>query len=128
MFENVNYNFYKTNLGRSAVPDETAFNEYAAENKLFVKRLINDGVIFELEKDGIDSAVCMMIETDYTAAQAASGNATEGGAVTSESINGYSYSYDLTAAQEEAKLNAKSLEAKKLKWLRLYCDLVQGVR
>ncbi|UTC68498.1 hypothetical protein E4O06_08190 [Treponema sp. OMZ 789] len=126
MFENVNYNFYKNNLGRSAVPDEAAFNEYAAENKLFVKRLINDGVIFELEKDGIDSAVCMMIETDYTTAQEA--NASEGGAVASESINGYSYSYDRTAAQEEAKLNAKSTEAKKLKWLRLYCDIVQGVR
>lgn len=128
MFENVNYNFYKTNLGRSAIPDEAAFNEYAAENKLFVKRLINDGVIFEIEKDGIDSAVCMMIETDYNTALEMSGNAAESGAVTSESINGYSYSYDRTAAQEEAKLNAKSTESKKLKWLRLYCDIVQGVR
>lgn len=127
MFENVNYDFYKTTLGRFAIPDEAAFNEYAAENKLFVKRLITDGVIVESEKDGIDSAVCMMIETDYNAALEMSGNATENGAVTSETINGYSYSYDRTAAQEAAKLNAKSLEAKKLKWIRLYCDIVQGV-
>lgn len=126
MFENVNYDFYKTTLGRSAVPNEAAFNEYAAENKLFVKRLITDGVIVESEKDGIDSAVCMMIETDYKAALEADGNA--GGAVASETINGYSYSYDRTAAQEAAKLNTKSTETKKLKWLRLYCDIVQGVR
>lgn len=127
MFENVNYDFYKTTLGRSAIPDETAFNEYAAENKLFIKRLITDGVIVEREKDGIDSAVCMMIETDYNAALETSGNAAESGAVASESINGYSYSYDRTAANEAAKLNAKSLEAKKYKWIRLYCDITQGV-
>ena len=127
MFENVNYDFYKTTLGRSAIPDEAAFNEYAAENKLFIKRLITDGVIVEREKDGIDSAVCMMIETDYNTALEMSGNA-ESGAVTSETINGYSYSYDRTAANEAAKLNAKSLEAQKYKWIRLYCEIVQGVR
>ena len=127
MFENVNYDFYKTTLGRSAIPDEAAFNEYTAENKLFIKQLITDGVIVEREKDGIDSAVCMMIETDYNTALEMSGNVAESGAVTSETINGYSYSYDRTAANEAAKLNAKSLEAKKYKWLRLYCDITQGV-
>ena len=126
MLENVNYDFYKTTLGRSAVPDEAAFNEYAAENKLFIKRLITDGVIVEREKDGIDSAVCMMIETDYNAALEMSGNA-ESGAVASETINGYSYSYDRTIAQETARLNIKSTEAKKYKWLKLYCDVIQGV-
>ena len=126
MFENVNYNFYTTTLGRSAVPNEAVFNEYAAENKLFVKRLITDGAIVEREENGIDSAVCMMIETDYNAALEASGNA-DSAAVTSETINGYSYSYDRTAAQEAAKLNAKSLEVKKYKWIRLYCDITQGV-
>lgn len=128
MFENVNYDFYKTTLGRSAIPDEAAFNEYAAENKLFIKQLITDGVIVEREKYGIDSAVCMMIETDYNTELEMSGNAAESGAVASESINGYSYSYDRTAANEAAKLNAKSLEAKKYKWIGLYCEIVQGVR
>ena len=124
MFENVNYNFYKTTLGRSVVPDEASFNGYAIENKLFVKQLINDGLIVEREKNGIDSAVCMMIEIDYITAQEANGS---GGAISSESINGYSYSYDRTIVQETARLNIKSTEAKKYKWLRLYCDVLQGV-
>ena len=124
MFENVNYDFYKTNLGRSAVPDEVAFNEYAIENKLFVKRLVNDGMLVEREKDGIDSAVCMMIEVDYIEAREAKGS---NEAVSSETINGYSCSYDRTVEQETLKLNAKSTEAKKYKWLKSYCDILQGV-
>ena len=124
MFENVNYDFYKTNLGRSAIPDEATFNEYAIENKLFIKRLISDGMLVEREKDGIDSAVCMMIEVDYIEAQEAKGS---NGAITSETINGYSCSYDRTVVQEVAKLNAKSTDAKKYKWLKLYCDVLQGV-
>ena len=124
MFENVNYNFYKTALGRSAIPDEATFNEYAIENKLFVKRLINDDMIVEREKDGIDSAVCMMIEVDYITAKEATEN---NGAVTSETINGYSCLYDRTATQEVAKLNAKSTERKKYKWLKSYCEIFQGV-
>ena len=124
MFENVNYGFYKTNLGRSAIPDEATFNEYAIENKLFIKRLISDGMLVEREENGIDSAVCMMIEVDYIEAQEAKGS---NGAITSETINGYSCSYDRTVVQEVAKLNAKSTEAKKYKWLKLYCDVLQGV-
>ena len=124
MFENVNYNFYKTILGRSIIPDEDSFNEYASENKLFVKQLINDGIIVEREGNGIDSAICMMIEVDYITAQEANSH---NGVVVSEAINGYSYSYDRTIAQETAKLNAKSTEAKKYKCLKLYCDVIQGV-
>ena len=124
MFENVNYNFYKTTLGRSVVPDEASFNEYAIENKLFIKQLITDGLIVEKEENGIDSAVCMMIEVDYITAQETNGSS---GVISSESINGYSYSYDRTIVQETARLNIKSTEAKKYKWLRLYCDVSQGV-
>ena len=124
MFENVNYDFYKTNLGRSAIPDEASFNEYIIENKLFVKRLIDDDILIEREKNGIDNAVCMMIEVDYIESWEATEN---NGAVTSETINGYSCSYDRTATQEVAKLNAKSTEAKKYKLLKLYCDVLQGV-
>ena len=127
MFENINYNFYKTVLGRSAIPDEATFNEYTIENKLFVKRLLDDGMLIEREKDGIDSAVCMMVEVDYITACEANGSVENGGAVSSETINGYSYSYDRTVAQESAKLNAKSTEEKKYKWLKLYCEIMQGV-
>ena len=124
MFENVNYNFYKTTLGRSAIPDEASFNGYAIENKLFIKQLITDGLIVEREENGIDSAVCMMIEVDYITAQEANGSS---GTISSESINGYSYSYDRTIAQETARVNIKSTETKKYKWLKLYCDVLQGV-
>ena len=124
MFENVNYNFYKTTLGRSAITDEASFNEYAIENKLFIKQLITDGLIVEKEENGLDSAVCMMIEVDYITAQEVNGSS---GAISSETINGYSYSYDRTIAQETVRLNIKSTEAKKYKWLKLYCNVSQGV-
>ena len=128
MFENVNYDFYKTTLGRSAVPTEADFNRYADDNRLFMKGLINVGIVTEREENGIDNAVCRMIEIDYLTAQEASGAAAEnGGSVASESINGYSYSYDRTAQQEAVKLNAKSAAARKINIIRLYNDYNAGV-
>lgn len=129
MFENVNYNFYTTTLGRSAVPDEADFSNYADDNKMFMKRLVADGIVTEREENGLDIAVCRMIEIDYLTAQEASGAAAEnGGSVASESINGYSYSYDKTAQQEAVKLNAKSAAAKKIDIIKLYNDYDAGVR
>ncbi len=128
MFENVNYTYYSETLGRSAVPTEADFNRYADDNKLFMKQLIADGMVKEREENGIDTAVCRMIEIDYTTEQEASGAATEsGGSVASESINGYSYSYDKTAQQEAVKLNAKSSAAKKINIIKLYNDYNAGV-
>ena len=127
MFENVNYTFYSDTLGRSAVPSEADFNNYADDNKMFVKQLVNDGIVTEREENGIDIAVCRMIEIDYLTAQEASGAAAEnGGSVASESINGYSYSYDKTAQQEAVKLNAKSAAAKKIDIIKLYNDYDAG--
>ena len=81
-----------------------------------------------LKENGIDIAVCRMIEIDYQTAQEASGAAAEnGGSVASESINGYSYSYDRTAQQEAVKLNAKSVAAKKTDIIKLYNDWNAGV-
>ena len=129
MFENVNYTFYSDTLGRSAVPTEADFNNYADDNKMFVKQLVNDGIVTEREENGIDIAGCRMIEIDYLTAQEASGAAAEnGGSVASESINGYSYSYDKTAQQEAVKLNAKSAAAKKIDIIKLYNDYDAGVR
>lgn len=129
MFENVNYTFYSDTLGRSAVPTEADFNNYADDNKMFVKQLVNGGIVTEREENGIDIAVCRMIEIDYLTAQEASGAAAEnGGSVASESINGYSYSYDKTAQQEAVKLNAKSAAAKKIDIIKLYNDYDAGVR
>lgn len=129
MFENVNYTYYSETLGRSAVPTEADFNNYADDNKMFMKQLVNDGIVTEREKNGLDIAVCRMIEIDYLTAQEASGAAAEnGGSVASESINGYSYSYDKTAQQEAVKLNAKSAAAKKIDIIKLYNDFDAGVR
>lgn len=129
MFENVNYTYYSETLGRSAVPSEADFNNYADDNKMFVKQLLNDGIVTEREENGLDIAVCRMIEIDYLTAQEASGAAAEnGGSVASESINGYSYSYDKTAQQESVKLNAKSAAAKKIDIIKLYNDYDAGVR
>lgn len=128
MFENVNYTYYSDTLGRSAVPSEADFNNYADDNKMFVKQLVNDGIVTEREENGLDIAVCRMIEIDYLTAQEASGAAAEnGGSVASESINGYSYSYDKTAQQEAVKLNAKSAAEKKIDIIKLYNDYHAGV-
>ena len=128
MFENVNFTFYSDTLGRSAVPTEADFDRYADDNKLYMKGLINDGIVAEREENGIDSAVCRMIEVDYLTEQEATGAAAEnGGSVASESINGYSYSYDRTAQQEAVKRNAKSAAQKKIDAIKLYNDWLAGV-
>lgn len=127
MFENVTYSFYTETLGRSAVP-EADFNLLADDNKMFMKQLVCDGIVKEREENGIDIAVCRMIEIDYLTEQEASGAAAEdSGSVASESINGYSYSYDKTAQQEAVKLNAKSSAAKKINIIKLYNDYNAGV-
>lgn len=126
MFENVTYTYYSDTLERSAVPTEADFNYYADDNKLFMKGLINDGIVTEREENGLDIAVCRMIEIDYLTEQEASG-ASESGGVSSESINGYSYSYDRTAQQESAKLNAKSTATKKVEIIKLYNNWHAGV-
>ena len=128
MFENVNYTYYSETLGRSAVPTEADFNRYADDNRLFMKGLITDGIVTEREENGIDDAVCRMIEIDYLTEQEASVAAAEsGGSVASESINGYSYSYDKTAQQEAVKRNAKSAAEKKIDIIKLYNDYHAGV-
>ena len=128
MFENVNYTYYSETLGRSVVPSEADFNNYADDNKMFVKQLVNDGIVTEREENGLDIAVCRMIEIDYLTEQEASGAAAEsGGSVASESINGYSYSYDKTAQQAAVKLNAKSAAEKKINIIKLYNDYNAGV-
>lgn len=128
MFENVNYTYYSKTLGRSAVPTEADFNRYADDNRLFMKGLIIDGIVTEREENGIDNAICRMIEIDYLTEQEASGAANEnGGSVASESINGYSYSYDKTAQQEAVKRNAKSAAEKKIDIIKLYNNYRAGV-
>lgn len=128
MFENANYTFYTETLGRSAIPTEADFNLYAEDNKMFLKRLVDDGIVTEREENGLDTAVCRMAEIDWLTEQEASGSAAEsGGAVASESINGYSYTIDRTAQQESARLNARSAAQRKIEVIRLYNDYDPGV-
>lgn len=110
MFENVNFAFYSGELGRTAIPDEETFNQYALKNRQFVKNLVDDGLIVEREDGGIDKAVCMMIEEDFEAG----GDDCQ---TTAESVGGYSWSG-----------TQKSLEAKKYAWLKAFCFIATGRR
>lgn len=125
-FDNVNYTHYSSDLGRAIVPDAATFDSYKLENTLFIESLLNDGLIKERKAGGIDDACCMMIEESYNSAKIESGST--GGAVTSESIGGYSYSKSSKAADIQVEKNAKSESEKKYKWLSLYCDILNGVR
>ena len=127
-FDNVTYTHYHNDLGRNIVPDTATFEQYKLENVLFCKSLLNDGLITEREPGGLDDACCMMIETDYEAAQAEKGADNAGGFMTSESIGGYSYTKSSKAAEIAIEKNAKSADAKKYKWLSLYCNVLNGWR
>lgn len=126
LFDNVTYTHYSSDLGRAIVPDATTFEQYKLENVLYIESLLNDGLIKERKAGGIDDAVCMMIEESYNAAQIESGST--GGAITSETISGYSYSKSSKASDIQIEKNAKSTAEKKYKWLSLYCDIINGVR
>lgn len=125
-FDNVTFKHYSEDLGRAIVPDAATFDAYKLENVLYIKSLLNDGLIKEREAGGIDDACCMMIEESYNAAQIEAGKT--GGAITSESIGGYSYSKSSKAADIQTEKNAKSAAEKKYKWLSLYCDIFSGRR
>ena len=127
-FDNVTYTHYSDDMGRTIVPDAATFEQYKLENVLFLKSLINDGLIKEREPGGIDDACCMMIEESYSAAQIETGGAGAGGVITSETIGGYSYSKSAKAAEIAIEKNAKSTDEKKYKWLSLYCDVLNGWR
>ena len=125
LFDNVTYTYYTGTLGRTKVPSEAIFNDYKLQNVLYVKSLLNDGLLKEREAGGIDNACCMMIEEDYCAAQAQAG---ADDVQTSESIGGYSYAASSKASELAIEKNAKSTAEKKYEWLSLYCDILNGVR
>lgn len=125
LFDNVNYTFYSDTLGRAVVPNEEVFNSFKTENMLYVKQLVNDDFIVEREENGIDSAICMMIEEDYKNSLIESGQTA---VETSESIGGYSYSVSAKEYELNIEKNVKSLAEKKYKWLLLYCHILSGVK
>ena len=125
LFENVTYTHYHDDLGRSVVPDAATFNAGKLEVTLWVKSLIDDKLILERQPGGIDDACCLMIESDYTAAQTAAGAANVD---TSESIGNYSHSMSAKAAEIAAEKNTKSAAEMRYKWLELYCHVLTGRR
>lgn len=125
-FENVTYEHYHNDLGRSAVPDSATFDNYKLEVVLWVETLLINDLIIERKAGGIDDACCMMIEESYNASQIEAG--ATGGAVTSESIGGYSYSKSTKAADIQAEKDAQSKTQKMYKWLSLYCYITNGVQ
>ena len=126
--DNVTYTHYHTDLGRSVVPDAATFDAYKLETVLYVKSLLDDKLLIERQPGGIDDACCMMIEESYKAAQTAAGNGESAGAITSESIGGYSYSKSTKAADIAAEKNTKSADSQRYKWLELYCHVLTGRR
>ena len=128
LFDNVTYTHYHNDLGRNVVPDEAAFNAGKLAVTLWVKSLYDDGLLIERQPGGIDDACCMMIETDYQAAQTEAGAGNAGGVKSSESIGSYSYTRSTKAAEIAAEKNAKSADENRYKWLSLYCYVMNGRR
>lgn len=123
MFENVTYTFYSDTLGRAVVPSEEAFDELKLTNIQEMKRLLP--FLEEREENGIDSAVCMMIEAEYKLNQEMN---TNNGPISSENVSGHSVSFDTKSREKAVELNAMSLAETKIKAIRLFCNVDVGVR
>lgn len=115
MFEKVTYTYYSNNMGRSIVPNEATFDSFKEEMELrFLK--IAQFITGEAVTDGKDKTVCMWIEEAY---KAETSGIADGAKLNSESLGGYSRSFDNSALLSYSeKLN---------KWLKLYCYVDIGV-
>lgn len=122
MFEKVTYTYYSDTLGRSVVPDEDTFNSLKLTNILEMKRLLP--YLTEKEEDGIDSAVCMMIETEYKVNNEQS---TQNKIIASENVSGHSVSFDNSLINKNVELNVKSLAEQKIQVIKLFCYVNVGV-
>lgn len=115
MFDKVTYTYYHSTMNRSIVPDEATFNSFKEEMELrFLK--IAQFITGEAVTDGKDKAVCMWIEEAY---KAETSGIADGAKLNSESLGGYSRSFDNSALLSYSdKLNY---------WLKLYCNVDIGV-
>lgn len=115
MFEKVTYEFYTDTMKRSTVPDEASFEALKEQMELrFLK--VAQFVTGEVVENGIDKTVCMWIEEGY---KAETSGIADGAKLNSESLGGYSRSFDNSALLSYSdKLN---------QWLKLYCYVDIGV-
>lgn len=123
MFENVNYTYYSSTLGRSVVPSEEAFNELKLTNIQEMKRLLP--YLEEREENGIDNSVCLMIEAEYKLNNELSSQPLN---LASESVAGHSVSFDTAGKNKAIELNAQSLASQKIKIIKMFCFVDVGVR
>lgn len=123
-FDNVNYTYYSETLGRAVIETEDDFNTLKLENIQYMRRLLP--YITEYEPNGIDNAVCLMIETDFKNNQIKSGESSA--AISSESLGGHSVSYGSTQLNKLNELDAKSTEQQKMQIIKLFCKVNIGVK
>lgn len=123
-FDNVTYTYYSDTLGRAVIPTEADFNALKLENIQLMKSWMP--YVTEKEEGGIDKAVCLMIEVDYTDNQIVNGN--NSSAINSESVNGHSVSYGSTTRTELERKNAKSTYERKIDKAKLFLSFDLGVR
>lgn len=123
-FDKVNYTFYSSTLGRSVVPTEADFNALKLTNVQTMKKWL-PFLVSEDETDGIDIAVCMMIEVEYNDNQIVKG--ADDSSIASENIGGHSISFSSTTRTKLEELNAKSTDAKKIEMAKLFCTFDFGV-
>lgn len=116
------YGFYWQELGRSIIPDNKAFQLHLLANRLYLEKLIEDGLVVEKKENGFVSALCMMVEVDYEATLAVSK-----APIINESFGGHSYSISATALDLQAQKDVTSTASKKLFWIKMFCHLLQGV-
>lgn len=122
-FTKVTYTYYSDTLGRAVIPTDEEFDALKLPNVQKMKTLLP--YVEELEPNGIDSAVCMMIEAEYKNNMLKSGASSE--AVSSESLGGHSINYGSNALNKAVELDAKSLDAQKMDAIKLFCRLNIGV-
>lgn len=122
-FDNVTYTYYSDVLGRAIIPNADEFNALKLTNVQLMKTWLP--YVTEREANGIDSAVCMMIETEYTDNQILNGS--DSRAVASESLGGHSISYGSTTKTKLEEMNAKATTDKKIAVAKLFVTFNIGV-
>ena len=108
MFENVNYTYYSSTLGRSVIPSSVEFEKYTLEAKAYMLPLLP--FLGEREENGIDKTVCMLVEVCYSAKQSGTD---DGRREASRTIGSFSQSFDTGYA--------KSTDVKKSFWINQFC-------
>lgn len=113
MLDDATYTRYTETLKRDIVPDADTFNKYKVTEELYIKSIMP--YLTEREEHGLDNALCMIIEEAYKADKSHA----DGRIEVSRSLDGFSQSFDVS--------KAKSLDTKKMEYIKLFCHVNTGV-